>query len=86
MKTINATKARTNFFNLIKDTISKQKIFHIQHRQGGVVLLSEGEYENLQETLELLSLPGFRESLKRSIAQIARGETYSMDDIFEKKK
>jgi antitoxin YefM len=86
MASISATKARTEFFDLIKDTINKHKTFHIHHRQGDVVLMSKEEYENLQETLDLLSVPGFRESIKKSIKQIEKGETYSMDDVFGKNK
>ncbi len=86
MTNINATKARTEFFTLIKNTINKHKTFHIHHRQGDVVLLSEEEYDNLQETLELLSIPGFRESIKKSVKQIETGDTYSMDYVFGKKR
>ncbi len=86
MASISATKARTNFFELIKDTINKHKKFHIHHRQGDVVLISEEEYESLQETLELLSVPGFRESIEKSVKQIEKGETYSMNDVFLEKK
>ncbi len=35
--------------------------------------MSEEDYENLMETLELLSIPGFRASMKRSVAQMKRG-------------
>lgn len=86
MTTISATQARSKFFELIKDTINKHKTFHIHHRQGDVVLMSGEEYENLQETLELLSLPGFKESIKKSIEQIDKGQTYTMDDVFGMKE
>jgi PHD/YefM family antitoxin component YafN of YafNO toxin-antitoxin module len=38
------------------------------------------------ETLELLSLPGFRQRLKASIKQMKAGETVSMDELFGEKK
>ena len=82
MAGINATKARKEFFELIKDTIKKHEVIHIHHRDGDVVMMSEEEYEILQETLELLSVPGFRESIKRSLKQIEKGETYSVDEVF----
>jgi PHD/YefM family antitoxin component YafN of YafNO toxin-antitoxin module len=44
--------------------------------------MSDEEYENLQETLGLLSIKGFRESIKKSLKQIERGETYSVDEVF----
>jgi len=78
MTDLNATEARKKFFGLIKDAIEKHKVYHIHHRHGGVVLMSEEEYEALQETLELLSIPGFRESIARSVKQMRAGETYSV--------
>ena len=62
-----------DFFELIKDAITKHKVFRIHHRDGDVVLMSDEEYESLQETLELLSIKGFRESIKKSFKQIEKG-------------
>jgi antitoxin YefM len=39
------------------------------------------EYESLQETLALLSVPGFRESLQQSLQQIQNNETYSLNEV-----
>ncbi|MFV1951962.1 MAG: type II toxin-antitoxin system Phd/YefM family antitoxin [Nitrospinota bacterium] len=82
MASMNAAKAKKEFFDLIKDVINKHRVFHIHHRQGDVVLMSEEEYESLQETLNLLSIPGFRESIARSVEQIEKGETYSFEEVF----
>ncbi len=86
MASINATKARKDFFDLIKDTIDKHRVFRIHHRRGDVVLMSEEEYESLYETLELLSIPGFRESIARSVKQMEKGDTYSLEEVFRKEK
>ena len=79
--TISATNARRNFFEIVKCATQKHQIYRIMHREGSVVLLSEQEYDNLIETLELLSTPDFQESLKRSVDQMNRGETFSMDEV-----
>jgi len=84
MTDINATEARREFFEIVKNTIKKHKIYHIHHRDGDVVLMSEDEYESLQETLELLSIPGFRESIAKSVTQVEKGETFSIDEAFGK--
>ena len=81
MTDINATTARRDFFEIIKNTIKKHQIYHIHHRDGDAVLLSEDEYESLQETLELLSIPGFRESIVKSAKQAEKGETFSIDEV-----
>jgi antitoxin YefM len=79
---ITATDARRNFFQIVKGATELHKIYRIQHPKGSVVMLSEEEYDNLVETLELLSIPGLLESLDRSVRQIDDGDTYSMDDVF----
>ena len=81
MTDINATAARRDFFDIIKNTIKKHQIYHIHHRDGDAVLISEDEYESLQETLELLSIPGFRESIVKSAKQAEKGETFSIDEV-----
>jgi antitoxin YefM len=85
MANVNATQARKEFFNLIKEAVSQHTIFRIHHRQGNVVLMSDEEYESIQETLDLLAIPGFRESIKKSLQQIEKGKTYSMDEVFGEK-
>jgi len=45
-------------------------------------MLSEEEYDNLIETLELLSIPGMIKSLDKSVKQMNKGETYSLEDVF----
>ena len=54
----------------------------IQHRDGGVVLVSEEDYEGLLETLELLSVPGMRESVVEAQADVAAGRVASVEQIF----
>jgi PHD/YefM family antitoxin component YafN of YafNO toxin-antitoxin module len=44
--------------------------------------MSDEEYKNIQETLDLQAIPGFRASIKKSLRQIEKGETYSMDQRF----
>jgi antitoxin YefM len=84
MASIKATEARKEFFDIIKNAINKHKVYHIHHKQGGVVLLSEDEFDSMQETLELLSIPGFRESIARSVKQMKDGKTYSIDEVLGK--
>lgn len=82
--TLTATEARKQFFDLLKDINKHHQAYHIHHRKGNVVLLSEEDYENLIETLELLSSKDFRKRLKKSAAQAKKGELLSMDDVFGK--
>jgi antitoxin YefM len=82
MNKLTATDARRDFFNIVRGATQKHQVYRIQHRNGSVVLLSEEEYDSLIETLELLSIKGFRESIERSVDQIKRGETVSFEEVF----
>ena len=76
---ITATDARRKFFEIVKGATEKHLIYRIQHPKGSVVMLSEEEYDSLIETLQLLSIPGFMQSLNRSVHQMNENETYTMD-------
>lgn len=82
MPTITATKAHKDFFGIVKDTVEKHEIYHIRHRKGDVVLMSEDEYESLTETLKLLSVPGFKKRFELSQKEITSGDTVTFDEVF----
>ena len=81
MMTLSATQARREFFDIVKRATSGHRVYRIQHRKGTAVLMSEEDYDGLVETLELLSVPGLRESIQRSVKQVERGETLSIDEV-----
>ena len=83
MKTITASRARSELFNLLKNTVKGHRQVRITSKEGSVVLMSEEDYENLIETLELLSIPDFKKSLHVADREIEKGETYSMDEVFD---
>lgn len=85
MTTLTATNARRDFFDVVKGAAGKHEIYRIHHRQGAVVLMAEDDYESLLETMELLSTPGFRKSLIRSVDQMYKGDTLSFEEVFGEK-
>ncbi len=54
-----------------------------QHKAGDAIIMSSDDYESLQETLFLLSQPGFKESLSQSETEINDGELLSFEDVFK---
>jgi len=77
---ITATQARKELFQIIDRAVQKHEVVRVRHREGDIVILSEEDYENLIETIELLSLPGFQESLEEAEADIAAGRTVSAQE------
>ena len=86
MHKVIATRARNEFFEMIRKANEHHQIYRIQHRKGNVVLMSEDEYDSLIETIELLSIPGFAESMQRSVEQMKSGQTVSFGDVFGNSK
>ena len=82
MKTITATSARSNLFQLLKNTLKQNHPTRIMTKNGAVILMSEEEYDGWKETMYLLSIPGFKKEFDEAGEEIARGETYSMDEVF----
>jgi len=81
MEKLTFTAAQEDLINLVKSVTEENKSYQIGIADGSAVLISQKNYESLQETLELLSIPGFRESLERSLQQIINNETYSLDEV-----
>ena len=86
MTTITATDARKSFFELLKGANERHEVYHIRHRSGDAVLMSQAEFESLQETLELLSAPGFREGFETAREEAQAGDTLSFEEVFGEKQ
>ena len=78
---LTATEARQRFFGLLKSAARGHRVFRITHGDGDAVLLSHEDYDSLIETLELLSTPGLARSIRQARREIARGETYSLEEV-----
>lgn len=63
MKTITATKARNTIYKLIDETAKECKPIQITGKRSNAVLISEDDWNSIQETLYILSIPGMRESI-----------------------
>ena len=63
MTTLNVTEARANLYKLIDDTTASHEPVVITGKRGNAVLLSEDDWNAINETLHLLSVPGMRESI-----------------------
>jgi antitoxin YefM len=83
MKTITATDARSNLFNLIKKIIGGHMPARIAHREGNAILIAEEDYESLLETAELLSVPGLASSIKKADRDIKKGDLFTLDQVFK---
>jgi antitoxin YefM len=66
MEIFSASKARANLFSLIEQ-VNKDRVPRIiTSKNGDAVLISKEDWESIQETLYLQSIPGFVESIKEA--------------------
>lgn len=63
-----ASQARSNLYRLLDEAAESSEPIQITGRRGNAVLVSEADWQALQETLHLLSVPGMRESIREGMA------------------
>jgi len=63
MATVTATEARSKLYRLIDQAESTHEPIYITGKRGNAVLVSESDWNAINETLYLLSIPGMRESI-----------------------
>ncbi|MBD3755978.1 MAG: type II toxin-antitoxin system Phd/YefM family antitoxin [Gammaproteobacteria bacterium] len=63
MATLNSTEARSNLYGLIAHVNESHEPVTITGKKGNAVLISESDWQSINETLYLLNIPGMRESI-----------------------
>jgi prevent-host-death family protein len=69
MTALTASEARANLYRLIDQAAESHQPIMITGKRSSAVLLAAEDWQAIQETLYLLSIPGMRESLKEGMAQ-----------------
>ena len=67
MLRFNATEARTNLNKLIDAVSANHEPVVIVGKKGNAVLLAEDDWNAINETLYLASIPGMRESIRKGM-------------------
>jgi antitoxin YefM len=68
MNSMNASEAREKLYRLLDETASDHQPVLITGPRSNAVLVGEEDWNSIQETLHLLSVPGMRESIIEGIA------------------
>lgn len=68
MTELNASAARANLYRLLDEAAETHKPVRIAGKRNNAVLVSEDDWNAIQETLHLLSIPGMRESIREGMA------------------
>ena len=68
MKTISVSEARAKLYRLLDEAATSHEPIQITGKRNSAVLVSEDDWNAVQETLHLLSIPGMRESIREGLA------------------
>jgi len=68
MTTITATEARKGLYKLLDDVAGSHEPVQITGKRGNAVLVSQEDWDSVQETLYLVSIPGMRDSILAGMA------------------
>jgi len=66
---VTADEARANLNRLIEETNKSHRPMVIAGKRSSAVLVAADDWDAIQETLYLLSVPGMRESIKKGMAE-----------------
>lgn len=67
METKTASDARKNLYRLLDETAEAHAPLLITGPRSNAVLIGEEDWNAIQETLHLLSIPGMRESIREGM-------------------
>ena len=80
MLNTNATNFRNNMFEMLEQTIKFNEPINISTKNGNAVVISEEDYNNLMETLMLISIPGMKEKITEGL-KTPLDECLSEDEV-----
>ena len=66
---ITASEARASLYRLIDEASESHRPVLIAGKRSSAVLVSAEDWDAIQETLYLLSIPGMRDSIKKGMAE-----------------
>jgi antitoxin YefM len=66
---ITASEARASLYRLIDEASESHRPVLISGKRSSAVLVAAEDWEAIQETLYLLSVPGMRESIRKGMSE-----------------
>jgi len=69
MTTLTATKARKQLYTLLDEIADSHEPVQITGKRHSAVLVAESDWNAVQETLYLSSIPGMSKSIKAGLAE-----------------
>jgi PHD/YefM family antitoxin component YafN of YafNO toxin-antitoxin module len=68
MININATNLRKSLFEYLNSAVEYNDVINVNTKKGNAVIISEVDYNSMQETLYLMGIPGMKERLDEGLS------------------
>jgi prevent-host-death family protein len=76
MTSLPVTQARSRLPQLLDEAADSHEPIQITGKRSNAVLISEEDWRSIQDTLDLVSIPGLRESIRKGMAEpLAKAST-----------
>ena len=69
MITVSVKEASEKLPDLVENTIEKREPVLISGKKNNAVLMAESDWQAMNETLQLLSVPGMRDAIKKGLSE-----------------
>ena len=69
MITVSVKEASDKLPDLVENTIEKCEPVLISGKKNNAVLMAESDWQAMNETLQLLSVPGMRDAIKKGLSE-----------------
>ncbi|MBH3338425.1 type II toxin-antitoxin system Phd/YefM family antitoxin [Pseudomonas mendocina] len=79
MRTVTASEARANLYRLMDQSAESHQPILIYGKRVNAVLLSAEDWQAIQATLHLLSIPGMRQCIKKGMTEPVDACTKALD-------
>jgi antitoxin YefM len=79
MTIFTASEARASLYRLIDQAAESHQPIRIAGKRASAVLVSAEDWQAIQETLYLLTVPGLRESIKEGMAEPLASSAKELD-------
>ncbi|NVO07990.1 MAG: type II toxin-antitoxin system Phd/YefM family antitoxin [Rhodoferax sp.] len=79
MTILTASEARASLYRLIDQTAESHQPIHIAGKRSSAVLVAAEDWQAIQETLYLLSVPGMRESINEGMTEPLANSSKELD-------
>ena len=67
--TLTASETRANLYRLMDQTAESHQPIAISGKRSSAVLVAAEDWQAIQETMHLISIPGMRDSIRKAMAE-----------------